>query len=395
MTFGRYLTVMASSWLLMAVAVAAVNVVVDAIGISPVRVAVAGFNEWKPLRVEYDWIAKRHDVRRQQPRTIFMGSSRIKQSIDPKLVVDTGFAPAYNGGINGSAEYAEVRAYLQDFLRTDSNLQHVFIEVFAPVLLSHRTSPRKRPLIDQAGIAADIADFVSGFFSTGGLSASAHTISANRNQQNVASVRAADDGFAPIVPATHHFSVRNVLNFVLHTGFMQRGGQLLSSEIGAATDMIANCRSRRVECRFFISPLHADTLLAAYHLGLWPELEKLKLALAALAPTYDFTRYNHLIEERGGPVVHWPEAFHFSPALGELVVRAMTGLRTADMPENFGTVLDANKVESGLTAWRQERDNWLARHPELVERMRKAEDDFRNGVSFKAVTDAAMAAGGW
>jgi hypothetical protein len=159
--------------------------------------------------------------------------------------------------------------------------------------------------------------------------------------------------------------------------------------------MIAGCKSRQVECRFFVSPLHADVLLAAYHLGLWPELENLKRALAELAPTYDFTRYSHVINERIGPVVYWPEAFHFAPALGELAAKAMTGLRTADMPQNFGVILDGKNIESNLAAWREERDEWIAQHPEAVERMRRAEENFQKGVSFKTVTDAEIAAGGW
>ena len=54
---------------------------------------------------------------RNQPTTIFMGSSRIKQSIDPKVVAGTEFAPAYNGGINGSANFDETQAYLQNYLQ--------------------------------------------------------------------------------------------------------------------------------------------------------------------------------------------------------------------------------------------------------------------------------------
>ena len=208
-------------------------------------------------------------------------------------------------------------------------------------------------------------------------------------------VGSSEDGFAPIALAPHHFSVRNVFNFVLHTGFMERGGGLFPATLVAAREMIAECELHKVDCRFFLSPLHADVLLAMYHLGLWSEVEKLKRGLAELAPTYDFTRYNQLIEERSGPVVYWPEAFHFSAALGELVVRAMTGMRTADMPQNFGVVLDSKNIEANLTAWREERDVWIAQHPNSVERMRKAEDDFQNGISFKAVTDAEIAAGGW
>ena len=48
---------------------------------------------------------KRYDVWRNQPTTIFMGSSRIKQTIDPGLLAGTAFAPAYNGALNGSADF--------------------------------------------------------------------------------------------------------------------------------------------------------------------------------------------------------------------------------------------------------------------------------------------------
>jgi hypothetical protein len=397
MNFSRYLVVMVWSWVLAAAAAVGFTLLVDAIGISPVRVAIAGFNAWKPLRQDYDWIVKRYDVWLNQPTTIFMGSSRIKQTIDPKLVAGTGFAPAYNAGINDSANFVELKSYLQYYVKADKNLHQVFIEAFAVALLSMPkpsamvTGGKPRP---EFGIASDIADVASVFFSVGGLGSALRTVSVNREQKAPAAGWS-DDGFAPIVLAPHHFSVRNVFNFVLHTGFLQQGGILSSVTIPAAKEMIAGCKFRQVECRFFVSPLHADVLLAAYHLGLWPELEKLKRALAELAPTYDFTRYSHVIDERIGPVLYWPEAFHFAPALGELVARAMTGLRTADMPENFGVILDSTNIESSLIAWGEERDNWIAQHPDIVKRMRKAENNFNSGVSFKAVTDAEIAAGGW
>ena len=144
-----------------------------------------------------------------------------------------------------------------------------------------------------------------------------------------------------------------------------------------------------------MSPLHADVLAAIYYLGLWPELEEEKRMLAGLAPTYDFTRYNRLIEERIGPVVYWPEAFHFSPAMGELIAKGMTGTRTAQMPENFGVLLNSSNVEQNLAAWREERDQWLAQNPAVVRRMQQADENFRSGIPFKDVTQAAMAAGDW
>src|SRR3979490_1391537 len=124
MKFGRYLIVMAASWLLAAAVVVSFNLLVDPMGISPFPVAIAGFNEWKPLREQHDWIVKRYDVWRSQPTTIFMGSSRIKQTIDPKLVAGTGFAPAYNAGINDSANFVELKSYFQYYVKADKNLHH-------------------------------------------------------------------------------------------------------------------------------------------------------------------------------------------------------------------------------------------------------------------------------
>jgi hypothetical protein len=403
MRFSRYLAMMASTWVVAAATVAGFTLLVDAIGISPVPVAIAGFNAWKPLRQDYDWIVKRYDVGRKQPATIFMGSSRIKQTIDPGLLAGTKFAPAYNGGLNGSANLAETRAYLLDYLETDKNLHRVFIEVFIPSLFTIRQPQRllsraniTRPAITKFGIADDIADLTSVFFSMGGLTSAIRTVAANRKHENLpAAASSADDGFVPVALAPHHFSVRNVLNFVIYTEFLRRGERLSQRMVAAAKEMIAHCRSQGVDCRFFLSPLHADVLFAAYHLNLWPELEKMKRALAGLAPTYDFTRYSPLLDERVGPVVYWPEAFHFSPALGELVARAMTDLRTPDMPANFGAILQLENIDANLAAWREERDSWIAQHPHALERIRRAEENFRNGVSFKTVTEAEMAAGGW
>jgi hypothetical protein len=418
MTFRRYLVVMALTWLVAASAVLTFNLLVDAIGISPVRIALSGFNSTKPLRQEHDWIVKRYDVWRNRPTTIFMGSSRIKQTIDPKLAVGTAFAPAYNAGINGSANVAEVQSYLQYYLSTDQNLRHVFIEAFVTALLADPnlrprrrlgapsvlaqidkdansdTAANTRPERVEFGFAGDIADFASVFFSVGGVSSAVRTLVINGARDSAVSPPD-DDGFAPVALAPHHFSVRNAFNFVLHSGIMRRDGSLSPVTITAAKAMIEDCQYHQVDCYFFVSPLHADVLYAAYYLGLWPELEKLKRTLAELAPTYDFTRYNDIIEERVGPVVYWPECFHFAPALGELMTKVMIGVRTAAMPANFGVVIDKDNIDANLAAWREERDRWIAQHPDSVARMKKAEEDFQRGLSFKTVTDAEMTAGGW
>jgi len=136
MNFKRYLAVMGATSVTAAVLVAGFNLLVDPIGISPIRIAIAGFNEWKPLRRDYDRLVKPYDVARTEPKTIFIGSSRIKQTIDPRLLAGTRFAPAYNAGINGSTDYEELNSYLQYYIRADKELRHVFIEAFASAMFS-------------------------------------------------------------------------------------------------------------------------------------------------------------------------------------------------------------------------------------------------------------------
>jgi hypothetical protein len=383
---------MGVSWVVAAVSVAAMGLLIDPMGVSPIGVSIAGFNDRKPLRNQHDRIVKRLDVRRQQPVTIFMGSSRIKQTIDPRSVAATPFAPAYNAGMDGSADFGEVGTYLRYYLEHDAALRHVFFEAFPSALLSSSgTTPMTR-----FRFADDAADYSSLLFTMNSLEYLVRTLALNRQRPKASTVNERKrDGYAPIALAPHHFSVRNIFNQVLHQRILYRGGVLSPTIVATARQMIEECRSRGVECRFFLSPLHADALFAVYHLGLWPELEALKRGLAALGPTYDFTRYCDLIEERRGRVVYWPEAFHFSSALGTIVAQVMTGSRPPGVPATFGALLDAGNVEESLLAWRDERDRWIAKHPQAVERMRQAEENFLQGVSFRAVTEAEVAAGGW
>lgn len=384
--------VLGAVWGTLALVIVALGLIIDPLGVSPIGVSIKGFNNQKPLRADYDRLVKRVDVRRGRPATIFMGSSRIKQTIDPRLLAGTVFAPAYNAGINGSADVEGMAAYLGYYLDHDPNLRHVFIEAFPSSLLSAsgKTGPDRR-----IGLDDELADYTSVVFTMDGLESLVETVSMNRRQPNAPVDDASQTGYVPIVLAPHHFSVRNIFNQILHLKVLRRGTSLSPHIMATARVMVDACRSRGVECRFFLSPLHADALFAIYHLGLWPEFEALKRALADVAPTYDFTRYSALIEERSGPVVYWPEAFHFSPALGAILARVMTAPRPSDVPENFGALLDPSTVDESLAAWRGERDRWIVDHPDAPLRMRKAEDEFLAGVPFSVVTQREIDAGGW
>ena len=146
------------------------------------------------------------------------------------------------------ANFAETKSYLQYYLRQtricimcSSRRSRRPCSLIAnrgataapgSVAMDHRCDqPKNRPLIE-FGLANNLADFASVFFSMGGLSSAVRTVSVNRGQRNLPNAGSSEDGFAPIALAPHHFSVRNVFNFVLHTGFMQRGARCIAGHHG-------------------------------------------------------------------------------------------------------------------------------------------------------------------
>lgn len=391
MAARRYLLILATGFTLACAGVAFFNMLIDPLGISPLRITLASINAAKPLRAQHDRIVKRFDVLRSQPRTIFVGTSRIKQTFDPSKIADTAFAPAYNAGIDNGDNYGEIYSFLESWFQSDANVRQVFIEVFMTATLSIRDHRGR----ERWGVARSAVDYKNILFSRRGVEYSLETIAVNRRLagDNKASPR--DDGYFPITLAPHHFSVRNVLNHVLHYRILRREARVPIEFFSAAKDISTLCRAHKVDCRFVFTPLHADVLYGLYHLDLWSEVEELKRRLVAIAPVHDFTRYSALIDERRGPVVYWPEAFHYSPALGDLISDVLMRQRVDGLPANFGRQLDALSIEDDLRAWRRERDEWIAANPEIRRRFEAAEAAYMKGISFKQVTDEAYQAGDW
>lgn len=391
LTIRNYLFAMLGVWLGCEALIVGFNLSVDPLGISPIRIIDAHLNALKPLRNSNDALVKRYDVDRLQPRTIFIGSSRIKQSIDPSLLDGTIYGPAYNAGVDGQGDPASTDL-LNHYFRTDPNFRHVFIEIFATAAIP---APIGAGPVDDDGLLKRLGDWTMLLNSFGGLSYSwktvAHNIGIRRIDDDKGESRS--DGFAPFhYPGGSHFSVYNVPNFLTYTNMIAAGQKLSPALLPALTRLIDSCKIHRVECSFIITPLHADVLYEAYLKGQWPEFEKLKRTLASIAPTWDFTRYNPLIDERDGKVVYWPEAFHFSSELGTAMLRRITGHNAETLPPNFGILVDLRHVDDQLAAWRNERDAWIAENGKVVAHYQAAEANLRKGIPFSEATQTSFSA---
>src|SRR5262249_59684233 len=96
-------------------------------GVSPFRFSAHGINESKPKGRGIGRLIKPYEVWRYQPQTIFLGTSRAHQSLDPSVLDGTRFAPAYNASMP-AASMEMTAAYLQQYVRLDRKLRTVIVE---------------------------------------------------------------------------------------------------------------------------------------------------------------------------------------------------------------------------------------------------------------------------
>src|SRR6478735_249418 len=104
---------------------------IDPYGVSPLRLNLQGINTQKPKRVDIDRLIKPYEVWRYQPRTVFLGTSRVHQSLDPAVLDGTRFAPAYNAAMPAASMDMQA-AYLRQYVQLDRNLRTVIVELFLP-----------------------------------------------------------------------------------------------------------------------------------------------------------------------------------------------------------------------------------------------------------------------
>ncbi|MGZ8388273.1 MAG: hypothetical protein ACXW3R_08685, partial [Rhodoplanes sp.] len=115
--------------------------IIDPYGTSPIKVSLPRVNALKPSRHNIDRIIKPQEVLARQPRTVFLGTSRIHQS----MLDGTRYAPAYNASVP-AASIAENIAFLEQYIQLDRNLKHVFFELFLYAFIGPTNAiPEKGP----------------------------------------------------------------------------------------------------------------------------------------------------------------------------------------------------------------------------------------------------------
>lgn len=336
---------------------------VDPYGVSPIHYDRPDFNEQKPKRVDIDRLIKPYDVWRYQPRTIFLGTSRIHESIDPRVLDGTPYAPAYNTAIPANT-LSENAATIDQYFRLDSRLHYVFIELFLYNFLI------PGPVDPPATVASAFEKVVPLQFSTAALFASYETIAFNRAPTPIGPyispqgywVRPKDFDTAATFDAKRFTDTIVDIHKRIPLFLLQ------PSTFADLDRIVAACAKHDAPLVMLMTPSYPWDDYRLLSLGYWPMLEDWLRRIAAYPNVVSFAQYNPLTEEPAGKDMHyWNDPIHFGLPFGRLMLRAFLGDNDPEMPANFIRRLTPQTVDNMIRERRTGVERWAAAHPDFVQ----------------------------
>ncbi len=415
----RYCAAVITAVLALLCAVAAVNAFVDPFDMYRLW-DIDGVNTYKPAIYHRVRLFKAYEVRRVQPQSVILGSSRTHLGLRCSHEVWKSLeGPCYNLAFDG-ATTREMFDYLRH-AQAIRPLKHVVLGLDA----YHTTEAPSftRPDFDSLllfrphgfpGVPLVTGDLrLLTSFDT--LRASMDTLKEQDGHEQ--------NWFAPDGQRLGEVFFRRVeKNFVeagprayfdeidrLEVGFQTEGlvpvrypARPLSpadpahSSFSYIRRIVDFCLTEKIDLRIFITPAHVHQYEIAAATGAWPSIENGKrelvqlLAEAAAAhpdrppiSLYDFGAYSSVTMEQLPAVssrdemrYYW-DSSHFKEAVGDYVLDRLFEVSTANqiVPADFGVRLTAETIEAELASQRSEQEAYRISHAEDVEHLRTLVDN--------------------
>lgn len=324
---------------------------VNPYGVSPFSISIKHFNEFKPKRRDIDRTMKPYEVYKYQPKTIFMGSSRIHESINPLNFEGTKFAPAYNAAI--PANFLTMNtAQLRQYIRLNKNLKYVFIELFFWDFIFGQPSEPKLGFYDFAMNSYNL------FFSKTAFTDSIHTIFYNYLNINPP-IYVHEKGFW-MYQSGHNpeglfnLYTKSIVN--VHKKIPQIDLQI--DAFKTINDMVKLCEENNIEIYFIITPNYPydDYRILSY--GYWPLLEEWHRNVAKLPNVVSFSIYNkYLTESVSSKMIYWSDPLHASLLFGDLMIKSI--LDGNINSNDTMSIINKSTVESVLNNRFIALNNWI------------------------------------
>lgn len=335
---------------------------VDPYGVSPLRLGIPRINEFKPKRVDIDRIIKPYEVWRYQPRTIFLGTSRIHQSIDPAVLDGTRFAPAYNASIPASSLGLNI-SHLRQYIELDPNLRTVVVELFLYNFLGQGQEHPPKDFMEYLRNTANL------FFSADALWASVQTLG-----YNLVSKRPAYEikpGGYFYYPPGHNakgpFDGYPAGIWKLHET-RKDGMRLHQPAFDAVREIIELCRQHNLELIFVLTPNHAYDDYYIDMIGGWPTIKEWLSRLAMEPATIlSFSQPNEWVYEQVTEKMrYWYDPYHFTLEMGAGILKSIAGISMTELPDNFVRRLTPRNINDHISERINAVRTWESANSEFV-----------------------------
>jgi hypothetical protein len=345
---------------------------IDPYGVSPLRLSLQGMNAQKPKRVDIDRLIKPYEVWRYQPRTVFLGTSRVHQSLDPSVLDGTRFAPAYNASMPAGSMDMHA-AYLRQYVQLDRSLRTVIVELFLPNFIG-------RPAGLEFGTWSEFIRNAATLFG------SADTLwdSASTLVYNVFSGR-------PTFQVSAGGYLDRPAGRDTQEPFEGFAAYIWSDKVGepdratfnqaafdSVLEIIETARANNLELIFLVTPSHGYADYYYDAIGAWAVIEQWLAKLSGQATLYSFSQPNDWIDEPITPdMTYWNDTFHFSLRMGRGILTSLAGIPLSGRPDNFMEQLTPERVRSHIDNRRQAVRRWAQANPSLVAPFEEARQGWR------------------
>ena len=336
--------------------------IIDPYGVSPVRVHWDRINRFKPKRLDIDRLIKPYEVWRRQPRTVFLGTSRILQSMNPSALDGTGYAPAYNASIPASSLGMNA-SHLRQYVELNPRLRTVVVELFLYNFLGQGQEHAPKTLAEYVGNTATL------FVSADVLWASIQTLVYNL-WTPVPCYEIKPRGYFYYPPghdAKGTFDGYPAGIWRQHEG-RRNGLRLHEPAFEALREIVALGRTHGLDVIFVVTPNHAydDYYLDAVHA--WSTVEEWLIRVTSAAPVvYSFSQPNAWVYEPvSSRMRYWNDPYHFSIEMGQGMQQALAGSPGRDTPDDFMVRLSPEGARAHVASRKAAIGRWAAQNPDFV-----------------------------
>jgi hypothetical protein len=328
---------------------------IDPYGVSPLKLRIERFNALKPKRIDIDRYIKPFEVWRDQPRTVFLGTSRIHQSIDPAGFDGTAFGPAYNASIPASTVRENV-THLEQFFRADKQLRAVFAELFLYNFVGPPLVPREKPSLLEDGAAL--------FLSANGAFDAFQTLAFNVARRPAPSYIAPGGFRVPPASITTSFGQAAFIDAIMqiHRKILPEMMPLQTAAFADLDQIVDLCRKNNAELYLLITPNYPWDDYRLHSFGYWPLLEDWLYRVSRYPNVISYSQYNAILEEKPAPFMkYWNDPIHFNLHTGQLMMQAFLGGSDAEIPANFMRRVTPETVGAVAAERRKGLERW-SRH---------------------------------